>query len=341
MKKTNSLLILLLVLPSCALPFGGLDEEQQTKVDLFTENAKSYLLDKRILQAESQINRGLELDPGNYYLSLYKGWAELLRGAKEAEYYIQAEETLEDVVSMRSRSNNDYRAYIFLGQAQLGLAESYRKEARFVEKKLNAAGLPAKERDLIEQKVAKNHKQVEFYLGKAEATFKVLLASGESNLQARRYLFLIESQKVVGLEGDKLKQQIQEALSYGSAFLEEAEKRRQIYLDQSWRALDSENESASRQRRFYFEDIVMETNSLLATLYERNGQLDEAIARLSQNLKLNPKSPTDRFARGRLLFARGKSGEAREDLDQFTRLTRLPFHSPEVTQAYAILRKIK
>jgi Tfp pilus assembly protein PilF len=341
MKTTHTLSLLLLLLPSCALPFAGLDEEQQKKVDLFTENAESYLLDKKIIQAQSQIDQGLEIDPGNYYLSLYKGWAELLRGREQAEYYISATETLTDVVDMRSQSNNDYRAFLFLGQAQLGLAESYRKEERYLSKKLDDGSVNADTKAKLEEDIAKNKKKGAQALAGSESTFRILLDSGESDLQARRFLFLVEAQKVVGKKGADKREQIQSALSFGSKFLEEAEKRRKTYLDQSWRALNSEVESMSRKRRYYFEDIVKETNSLLASLYERDGQIDKAIACLSQNIKLDPKSPQDRFARGRLLTDQGKYGEARTDLDLFLRLTRLPFHSPAVTQANAMLRKMK
>lgn len=330
------------VFSSCALPFvGGLDEEQQKKVDLFSENAESYLLDKRVLQAQSQIDQGLEIDPGNYYLSLYKGWAELLRGPKEAEYYMAATETLENVVAMRSQSNNDYRAYLFLGQAELGLSESYGKEAKFLQKKLNDAGQTAEARAKLEDQVAKNEKKAIESLRKAEKTFRTLLDTGESDLQAKRFLFLIESRKVVGLTGKEQQEQIQSAIRFGSQFLAEAEKRRLTYLDQSWRALNSEVESMSRKRRYYFEDIVKETNSLLASLYEREGNIDEAITRLSQNIKLDPKNPADRYFRGRLLAQEGKKGEARQDLNLFISLTRLPFHSPEVTKANEILHKIR
>ena len=341
MKKSNTLALLLLLLPSCALPFAGLDEEQQKKVDLFTENAESYLLDKKIMQAQSQIDQGLEIDPGNYYLSLYKGWAELLRGPEQAEYYIAAADTLSDVVDMRSESNNDYRAYLFLGQAQLGLAESYRKEANFLSQKVEDGNLDAASKSKLTADVEKNRKKAEKALLASEATFRTLLRTGESDLQARRFLFLVEAQKVVGKTGEAKKQQIRSALAFGSKFLEEAEKRRKTYLDQSWRALNSEVESMSRQRRYYFEDIVKETNSLLASLYERDGQIDKAIACLSQNIKLDPKSPQDRFARGRLLNEQGKYGQAKTDLDLFLRLTRLPFHSPAVSQANAMLRKMK
>ncbi len=333
--------LLLGTLPSCALPFGGLDDEQQQKVDLFTENAESYLRDKKILQAQSQIDQGLEIDPGNYYLNLFKGWAELMRGPKEAEYYILAADTLTEVVAMRSRSNNDYRAYLFLGQAQLGLAESYRKEEKYRAKKLEDSGLSPDARAAVEALVEKNRKRAARSLKDAEATFRQLLASGESNLQAQRFLFLVEAQKVAYASKADRKKQIQAAIGYGRAFLEEADKRRRTYLDQSWRALNADIESMSRKRRFYFEDIVKETNALLASLYERDGRIDEAIACLSQNIKLDPKSPPDRFARGRLLAMRGKKGEAREDLDLFLRLTRLPFHSSEVAQANELLRKIR
>lgn len=339
-KPTTCLLLLGLLSGCTANPFGGMSLDQREQVELHKENAESYLLGKRIEQAESQIQQGLALDPDHYYLNLYLGWAQLLKARNQAEWFSVAAETLERVIDMRSRSDNDYRAFLFLGQAWQGLAQSHRREAEFLEQRAIDLDTDLDQAKALRDKASESRSLSQAALDKARVAYQDLLASGESPIQAERFLLQVEVLSIDGLQGEERRQHLEAATSIGEKYLSQVRERRLVYEDQAKRALDADVEQESRRRRNEYRQREVDARSQLASLYERLGQIDLALAHLDGILALEDKDTAALYHRGRLRAEAGRKPGAKQDLTEFLRLTRLPFEAQEVKRARELLREL-
>ncbi|MEZ5989889.1 MAG: tetratricopeptide repeat protein [Planctomycetota bacterium] len=335
-----SILLLLGLLGCTSNPFGGMSQEERAQIEGFAERAEKYVQSNRIDQAESQIQQGLALDPDHYYLNLYLGRVQNLKAEREAEWYQVAVETLERVADMRSRSEQDYRVYLWLGNAWQGLATCHRKEAEFLARRALDVGVDLDRAKELQEKVAEQKQLYRESLDKARKAYADLAATGESPIQAERFLFQVEAMSVDGLEGEQRKEHIEAAVARGEKFLAEVRKRHQVYEDQARRSLDADVEEESRIRRNEYRRREIDTRGLLASLYERLGRIDEAIAQLDGALALDDKDTGALYHRGRLRAEAGRKPGAKQDLTEFLRLTRLPFEAEQVKRARELLREL-
>ena len=342
MNKRSRLLIALglLQLCSCAFPFGGLSADDQERVDGFSNRANRYKQSMSYAQAAQQVRLGLEVDPDHYKLNLLRGELLLLLAKNDADRYYETVSQFEKVIGLRSLGEHDYRAYLFYGQALQGIAISHRKEAVYHESNAKSATDEQDREQLLRQ--AREHRLLFVErLQDAENQYNKLLEQGDSPYQAHRHLFLIQKEKLVGLQGAVRIAQLEKAVAAGETTLGEDKERYDHYKTLQEKTFDVNMELVADSRRIEFKKRLKETHSTLYLLYFRLAKYEEALAHIHKAILLDPNKADDYYYRAVVHHALGNKREASQDLTSFRRYTDSDFDSEKMQKANKLERKLR
>lgn len=308
------LLLALAPLAACKSDEGGVTDEQ--RLTLHREFARKYFDAGEMLQAERQVDMGLEIEPKDDVLRLMKASMRLKSGTRDDVAY--AEKLFRELAR-----DKDYRA-------QLGLAEALeRKGLNLVE---SAEGIesgrlateakdPRKRAD--ELRVASRAAWKE-----SRETYLTVLAARPSQIQAINGL-----QRVTALEGD-----LAASFEWSKKLLELATTEIEFWKSDLARPnLSAPEEAELRKRLSASAQLLVETHLTASAVLVRLGRKPEAVAHLTQALELAPLRPEIYSRRAQLQMEAGFLREAREDLRQFIKLSTVELEHPDMRRAYEML----
>lgn len=312
-RRGGSALLLALALAACSS--GPKAPEPEKLLELHREQALGYYDQGELERAEDQIRRGLEIRPDDDQLKLMLGWCRQRRGTRDD--LMVAERVFRELAPRK-----DYRA-------QLGLAECL--ERRGLLSLESAEKLENGARETAAKDPAQRARELR---GEAKAQWEESIASYAAVLTARAN----NSQAMNGLQRvNALLGRNEESLKWAQDLLAQTD-RDIAFWEQQLARTDLRAEEEARLRAFLLDsrDLAVATHLSAATLLVKLDRKSDAAAHLDGAILLAPDQASAYSRRAQLLFDLSRFEEARANLDEFLRLSRLDFDHPDVQRAYRL-----
>jgi len=314
---------LLLLLCACS----SLSSEQRNQLAMHQRNALHYYEGGRLDQALAQIDRGLELDAGDYKLNAIKG-AILLKtsGSSLGQDHRQLDEAtalLERVYE--ERSPNRHEQYLLLPYA-LALQKQGR---RHLGESLSLTDQATRAVDKVPlQRRAEDARQAATErLQRARAVLAVLIERGELLRLCHYHLLLIA-------------QDLRDAPTFDAAAGQYLE---QLAVDRAstQRELDRTPvpgfEQELTRQLLAMRQEELDVRVLLAEHHYSQKNYEAALAMLDRVLEIDPARSVDYYNRGRVQLELQRTEAAKADFRKFLATTTLPDDSQKKTFALSAL----
>jgi tetratricopeptide (TPR) repeat protein len=319
MQRPRPLALAPLLAPLLLLAGCGADRaEERQKLALHREFASKYFEEGQLLQAENQVDLGLEIDSSDDKLRLMKAWIRQKRGSPED--VLTAEALFREIVPA-----GDFRAMLGLGQALERKGVMYWESAGPVE------------RGERETRAADPAKRGEELRKLAQAAWKDSIRWYEATLEAKPgYLEAVNGlQRVCGLIGD-----LDKSLEWSNELLEQGSRETDFWRAELARPdLRAVEEQEYRKLLGASAKLLIETHLAASTTLVQLGRGDEALPHLDSAAALDPERAEIYSRRAQLHKDAGRLSEAREDIQRFLRLSMLPVEHPDMRRAYDLLEE--
>ncbi len=273
-----------------------------------------------LLRAEEQAGKGLEIQPDDTQLKLLIGWIRQRRGTKQDLFY--AEKIFREL-----QSTDDYRAI-------LGLGESLEREGVLAKEAADKIESGERVTDATDPKkrIGELRAQAKASWVEALDCFKRTLAKKDGDPQA-----INGTVRVYGYLGDYDK-----SLSWSDKLIAQSDQELVIWKKQ----LARPDLTASEERRV--RDLVGSTEKLLVAAHEHAASIlvtldrrADALQHIDSAIALSPDTPELHSRRGQLLHDVGRYDDAVKSLEQFVRISTLPFEDPDIRRAYTLMDECK
>ena len=302
-----------------ALTLAGACTISQPKPDpekllaMYREQALGYYEAGALQQAEDQIRKGLDISPKDDQLKLMLGWCRQRLGSRDD--LLVAERVFRDLAPRK-----DYRALLGLAECLERKGVLYTESAQ---KLLDGKGDPD----------AADPKQRALDLNRDAKKFWL---EGLENYQAVLALKPSESQGMNGLHRTyALLGRMEESLEWAEKLIVLSDAEVVFWQTQLKRTdLRAEEETRLRMRLEDTRELTIATHFSAASLLVQSGRKTEAATHLDRIILLDPNLSAAFSRRAQLLFDLGRFEEARANLEDFLRLSDLPFDHPDVQRAF-------
>ncbi|HTF91338.1 MAG TPA: tetratricopeptide repeat protein [Planctomycetota bacterium] len=294
--------------------------DPEKMLEMHREQALGYYEAGALPQAEDQIRKGLDIAPKDDQLKLMLGWVRQRRGGRDDLNV--AEKVFRDLAPRK-----DYRAL-------LGLAECLeRKGVLYVESAQKISEGKHQTDAADPQKRAQElNLEAEKFWNEALTHYQEVLTLRPTEGQAMNGM-----QRTCTLLG-----RLEDSLSWAEKLLAQSASEIVFWEKQLKRTdLRAEEEAQMRGRLVDTRELCVATHNSAATQLVRLGRKSEAIAHLDSALLLAPDMSAIYSRRGQLLFELGRFEEASANLDEFMRLSSLPFDDPAIQRALATQAEAK
>ena len=308
----RSLTALPLLLAACLGPGDSamLNEEQQ--FDLYSTTAQYLYEDGRLIKAQDQAVKALEIEPDDEPMRRMIGWIRLRMGKNEdliiAEQFFRA---------LFDDGDDGNATLLGLGTACERLGLAYDEASRSSEKS--------------EREREKNAKRAVAYWAEAREHYERTLTEGEGDTRAMNGL-----QRVTALQGD-----LASSLAWSERLLVRAEENLL-----AWRAmlensnLSTNDEEVIRKSEREAIDLSVNTHLFAASLLQRTGGLRKAVEHLDETLAHRPDLAEAYSRRAQLRAKLGQNTGAISDIDQYLRLSKHDIDHPDIQAAFDLRREL-
>ncbi|MBM3986584.1 MAG: hypothetical protein FJ294_01330 [Planctomycetes bacterium] len=303
-----------LLAPACKTDEGGVTDEQ--RITLHREFARKYYDAGEFAQAEHQVNLGLELDDQDQGLLLMKAWMRLRAGGRDDLF------VAEKLFREQARAK-DYRALLGLAETRERQGVLYRESAESIESGQSATrATDPKKRGLeLRHDAAAAWKE-------ARTNYLAVLEARPSEVPALNGL-----QRVCALEGD-----LEGSLGWSRKLLEVAGVEIEFWKSDLQRANLSALEEGELRRRLQASSrLLAATHVSAATTLLALDRKGAAAEELTAALELDSSRAEVYSRRAQLYVDLGQLREAREDLQQFIKLSTLGLEHPDMKRAADML----
>ncbi len=306
-----STLLVLALASACTITPKGPDPVKM--LEMYREQALGYYEAGQLPQAEDQIRKGLDLSPQDDQLKLMLGWCRQRRGTRDD--LDVAERVFRDLAPRK-----DYRAL-------LGLAECLeRKGLLYSEsaKKLESGKAETESADPKKRAQELDDDAKKFWT-ESLTHYQSVLALKPTESQALNGLH--RTYALLGLTAD--------SLEWAQRLLIQTDAELEFWKQQLKRTdLRADEELRLRARLSGTRELTVATHFSAAALLVKLGRKTEAAGHLDLVVLLAPDTSAAYSRRAQLLFDLGRFEEARANLDDFLRLTDLPFEHADVRRAF-------
>ncbi len=315
-------LLLLSLLLGLTAACSSADEDLQTLQE-YQDRATRYYEASDLARAEQQALLGLQIDPDHPTLNLILGrtllkWRDVVHVAQSKQYLEKAYD-----------EDPSFRTAYSLGEFHERYSELLLDTANSLESRAGELGPDeANAAQELRDRAEKQRKAAHEHLLTAQRLLEEALQGNPKYIYALRlaancYSLLGEDQK---------------ALDTLSVLID------QLLASRRWKNERLANLALSipeedQLRRSLRDDLKMEidTRGLAATLYKKEKRYPEAIAELTEILKLDPNLDREYYNRGLCHSWMGDLAAANADMKQFLRLTDLDSTAEEVSKALDIV----
>jgi tetratricopeptide (TPR) repeat protein len=292
---------LFLLLCACT----SLASDEQKQLADHQRNALLFFDGGRLDQAMGQVERGLELAPGDYKLNSLKGGILLLRSGNDRKRLDEATAVLAEQFDARPLSRHE--PHLLLNYALAQQKQGLRHLGEAVRLEGQVARVPAAEVETLRQQAAAEREQATTSLRTANDLLGELVQRGELLRVAHNHRMQIALQL-----GDE------------KAFRAEAE----LYFEQARRAELATKERIEKAKNVDFENAQLRVlkdlhdeeigvRTLVAEFLYARKQHQDALVHLNRVLELDPRRFVDYFNRGKVLLELGRIDEAKSDFRRF------------------------
>lgn len=309
-------LALLTLAGGCATKMSS--DERERRLEIYRETCGTYLAMGEWERAEDQALRGLQLDDEDDQLRLYLGRALLNQGTPDA--IRKAEFTLEQL-----DADGDFRVPMTLAAVKERKGLAYTEAAAAVrsgERATPAADPEARARELERT-------------GRAALERSLDLFEEALDLQPNDTEVLNGLVRVTALLG-----RYEDSLAWGQAIVSMTTSDRLWWREQLERPnLTTQEEERMwdniRRLRETEKSVHLHSASLLVTKLDRPS---DAVKHLDAIIAVDPDVPEVHSRRAQILVNLARYEEAMASIDEYLRLSGLPFDHPDVQRAYRIRR---
>ena len=210
------------LLASCAI-FGGLSEEDQTRLDIYRKNARQYFEEasasdrvREYYRSLDQIDKGLTIVPDDYRLQSQRAWCFLMLGKRDPNVLPEAEKAFKDVMAMRTDADHDPKTILGYGLTLHNLGYIERTRAEILEDEITRRGAGSSDSNDPQARAGEHLARATAYFQSAELQLLKLLEKEDFLALAHRHLMNLKE-----LQGDRAA-----AKEHGEAFLQECKKQR-------------------------------------------------------------------------------------------------------------------
>jgi Tfp pilus assembly protein PilF len=303
-----------LVAPACKTDEGGVTDDQ--RIALHREFARKYFDAGEFAQAENQVNLGLEIDSDDQGLLLMKAWMRLRAGTRDDLF------VAEKLFREQARSK-DYRALLGLAETRERQGVLYREAAENVE-----SGQTATRATDPKKRAAELRRDADAAWKEARTNYLAVLETRPSEVPALNGL-----QRVCALEGD-----LEASLGWSRKLLDVAKVEIDFWKSDLQRPNLSALEEGELRRRLQASSrLLAETHLTAATTLLALDRKAAAADELTAALELDPSRAEAYSRRAQLLLDLGRVREARDDLQQFIKLSTLGLEHPDMKRAADML----
>jgi len=335
--RTAVPVVLLGLLTGCM----GVSSENKATADAFYNNARTYYKGRDYVRAMNQIERGLQADPDHYQLNLLEGWVLLQESRSHPELFTKALAVLDRMRGMRSESSQDYRLWLGLGQAHQGLYQLRRREALRLHKAADIQETPAETRVTKLAQAEEKMREFHAHLADARRYYTMLLDREDGGaFPAYERLFILETDYAVDLKGEAKRKQLEVAAKRAKTYLDANHARQEHYKVMLTITQDVEQERFARRTLAELKARERAFRGTYATLLYSMNEFQRAHEQFDRVLEIDPTRAAGYYNRARCAMKLDQTAAAREDLQNFLRLTKRPFDSPEVTEANRLLEQL-
>ncbi len=320
-----------LLTASCAI-FGGLSEEDQTRLDIYRKNAKQYFEEASASDRASeyyrsldQIDKGLAIVPDDYRLKHQRAMCFLMLGKRDPKRLPEAEQAFKDVMAMRTDANHDPKTILGYGLTLHRLGYIERTHAEILEDEIKLGGAGTSDSNDPQARASEHRNRAKAYLHSAELQLLKLLEKEDFVDLAHRHLMNLKE-----LQGDRTA-----AKKHGAAFLVECRKQRD-HWEKKYKAT-----TVFRYERNVvvpaLEDLdrnELEVQDALSFMCQQDRNYKQAIKHLDRMLAMQPNRPIYYYNRGDCYRALGEDAAAKRDFKKFLGTTALPPQHPKVKHAF-------
>jgi tetratricopeptide (TPR) repeat protein len=310
--------ILALGLAGCRGVYERTEIDEEAQLEPYVTTATYLYEDGSLVRAQDQAVKALALDPDNQAMRRMIGWIRLRQG--RTEDLIIAERFFRDLLD-----DGDESAATVLGLAtvleRMGLAHDEAAEAYASGERKPSGRLSAERKAREQERLARRmwREAIELY----EST----LVEDAGSTRALNGL-----QRVHALLGE-----YEESLSRSRSLLEVTSAE----LADWTRMLSSEDLTESEENMLRSNEreaatLQYDTHLFRASLLEELERFDEAVAELDAVVALRPERAELYSHRAELLARSGGHARAIRDLDDFLRLSELPFEHADVQRAFEL-----
>lgn len=294
------LLILLVLCAACS----SLSEKEETALNLYKQNSKSYYNTGNYVKAIDQCYKGLELDENDFSLNLTLGWS-LLRAGGKANLFAslsQFEKTLD-----LGWFDEDYRVLLGLGEVCYRIAILYNNKLDEYELLASQPGAES----LYDEEIETCRRDKDRYLNDAINYLKAVL---ENERQRENIDALLTLGQAYAYLGD-LDQAVQ-SISKGLELLESSTSFQQLKLD-------SDQSITGDGRRFFERQIKRnlklekELRGLLAFVFQRQNNHAKALEQYDTLAERDLFDNVQHYNRGVSLQELGRYEEAIKEFENF------------------------
>ncbi len=295
---------------------GPQEADPVQKLAMHREFALRYYDQGELARAEQQVDKGLEIEPQDPQLLLMKGWIRQRRGT--AQDIFVAERIFRELAP-----GGDYRADLGLAEAleRKGVLFDEASDAVASGERITESPDPAARAEELEAQAVACWQE-------SEGLYQKVLGKKPGEFQALNGL-----QRVLALQG-----RYEESLSWARTLLEQSELEMEFWRTQLRRPdLSANEEQRLRSLLEGSSRLQVETRLSAATLLVALGRPADALLQLDGALELEPERSEIHSRRAQLLQELGRYREAAASIQEFLRLSELPFEHPDVRRAYALL----
>jgi len=322
MRGVSLVLVPLLLLGGCGI-FGGSSAKEE-RLSGFFSRAKGYYRNDRLQQALDQVDRGLELEPGDPKFLTLKGFIFLKYARRDPSFYDDALALFRKAAAGGLFHSGLTRAKLGLGLALLGRGIKERDYAANLEKALLEGSIPAARREEARKKVPEMRAYAHKDFQEAEGAFEEVLREEPRNILALYSLALVK----VALDKKE------DGLKLIDRYIQAASARRKQILERDLKiTLSKEREDKLWAELRTIESREKECRGLAANLLYKLGRYEEALKELNSLLKLDPNLVNEYFNRARIHAKLGHTQEAVRDYRTFVGRSLLPREDPRIKEA--------
>jgi len=316
---------------SCTI-FGGLSEEDQTRLDVYRKNAKQYFEEAsasdragEYYRSLDQVDKGLAIVPHDYRLKSQRAMCYLMLGNRDPNVLPKAEQAFKDVMAMRTDADHDPKTLLGYGLTLHRLGYIERARAQILEDQIKLRGAGTSDSDDPEARASEHRARAEAYFESAELQLRKLLKKEDFLALAHRHLMNLKEH-----QGDRAA-----AKEQGEAFLVECKKQRD-----HWEKKYQATTVYGYERNVVvpaLEDLdrnELEVRDAMAFMCQQDRDYKQAIKHLDRMLEMQPNRPIYYYNRGDCYRALGVDAAAKRDFRKFLGTTALPPEDTKVKHAF-------